>query len=466
MGVGLFGCEARFGIGAFDMGPGCRHTRLMDQVSVPLRASPRPPAPLSAPLFACRGALIADPDVHRGLERLAGRGEAMIDATMAWSAVNSGSRELDGLARMQSILKSAFSELGAVGEVALAQSTRVTAQGVVEPTPHPGALRLRVRPEAPLQVALTGHYDTVFPADHPFQTPVRRADGALHGPGVADMKGGLALMREALLSFETLPFKDRLGFELLLSPDEEIGSPASSALLAELGGRAHVGMTYEPALATGQLVNARKGSGIFTVIVRGRAAHVGRAFAEGRNAIIGAAQMAAKLDALNSEREGVTINVGAIDGGGPVNIVPDVAVLRFNIRSPDQAGADWALAQVQSLLTQGRQRDGLSFELLGGFGRPPKPLTSAQGRLAGWVADLGQGLGMTLGFGPSGGVCEGNNLAAAGCPNIDTLGPCGGALHSADEFALADSFVPRAQLSFLMLASFASGVCDVAELHG
>jgi glutamate carboxypeptidase len=425
----------------------------------------RGPLPAAHALFATGGAMASDPAVSDGLMRLAGRSDAMIATTMAWSAINSGSREQRGLEAMQGVLAEAFSDIGVVSVEPLQPSERITAQGQEQATQHPAALRLRVRPEAPLQVALSGHYDTVFAADHPFQTPVLRGDGALHGPGVADMKGGLVVMREALLTFEALPFKDRLGFEVLLSPDEEIGSPASAPLLAELGARAHVGMTYEPALPTGQLVNARKGSGIFTLVVRGRAAHVGRAFGDGRNAVVAAAKIAAGLDALNGLREGVTVNVGAIDGGGPVNIVPDVAVLRFNIRSPDQEGAEWAMDQARAVIAALPSHDGLTSTLHGSFGRPPKPLTRSQERLAEWVGDLGASLGMSLTFGPSGGVCEGNNLAAAGCPNIDTLGPCGGALHSSDEFALAESFAPRAQLSFLMLAAFASGVCDVAELH-
>jgi glutamate carboxypeptidase len=421
---------------------------------------------MQSPLFVSPSVLLADPSVAQGLATLSAKEGPMIDTTMQWSSVNSGSREQAGLKRMEALLEAAFAPLAPVEAVALTDSARISAAGELEAVPHGTSLRVRVRPQAPIQVALTGHYDTVFPASHPFQVPVRRADGALHGPGVADMKGGLVVMREALLAFETLPFKDRVGFEVLLSPDEEIGSPASAPLLAELGSRAHVGMTYEPALASGALVNARKGSGIFTLVVRGRAAHVGRAFEEGRSAIVAAAHAVSALDGLNGRRAGVTINIGAVDGGGPVNIVPDIAVVRFNIRAPDQADADWALAEVRGIVASLGNRDGIAVELHGGFGRPPKPLTAAQQQLADWTAQLGEGLGMALTFGSSGGVCEGNNLAAAGCPNIDTLGPCGGALHSADEFALAESFVPRAQLSFLMLAAFASGLCDVRELRG
>jgi glutamate carboxypeptidase len=366
---------------------------------------------------------------------------------------------------MAEALTETYAALGPVEAVPIGPSQRVTAAGAVEAVAHPPALRIKVRPEAPLQVALTGHFDTVFPASHPFQTPVLRSDGVLHGPGVADMKGGLVVMAEALSALETLPFKDRIGFEVLLSPDEEIGSPASAPLLADLGRRSHVGMTYEPGLPDGGLVSARKGSAIFALILRGRAAHVGRAFDDGRSAILAGAQAATALGALNGRCEGVTVNVGAIEGGGPVNVVPDTAVVRFNVRVPDDEAATWALAEVDRIVAAISDLDGIAAELTGGFTRPPKPLTPAQEQLVDWTERLAAILGQTVRFAASGGVCEGNNLAAAGCPNIDTLGPCGGALHSEDEFAIASSFGPRAQLSFLMLAAFASGLHDVRELR-
>jgi glutamate carboxypeptidase len=161
----------------------------------------------------------------------------------------------------------------------------------------------------------------------------------------------------------------------------------------------------------------------------------------------------------------VTVNVGAIEGGGPVNVVPDTAVVRFNVRVPDDEAATWALAEVDRIVAAISDLDGIAAELTGGFTRPPKPLTPAQEQLVDWTERLAAILGQTVRFAASGGVCEGNNLAAAGCPNIDTLGPCGGALHSEDEFAIASSFGPRAQLSFLMLAAFASGLHDVRELR-
>lgn len=404
-------------------------------------------------------------DIEPLLERLDGEGESLVARAESWSTINSGSFELPGLAAMRVTLLDTVTELPAAPEVVdLAPSQRVRPDGEVIDVQHGASIRVRVRPEAPIQVALTGHYDTVFPAAHPFQAPWREG-GKLRGPGVADMKGGIAVMLAALKAFEALPGDKRVGYEVLLSPDEEIGSMGSAPLLAVLGARAHLGMTYEPAMADGALVDQRKGSANFHLAVKGRAAHVGRAFGDGRSAVIAAAAAALALNTLNGQRDGVTFNVGAIDGGGAVNVVPERAVLRFNIRVPDAEAAVWAEAEVRRVAREVGARDGIEAHLHGGFTRLPKPLNGQQRTMVSWTHQAGAALGLDLQFRPSGGVCEGNNLAAAGCPNIDTLGPCGGGLHSDEEFAVISSFAERAKLSFLLLAGVERGVFDVRSLR-
>ena len=404
-------------------------------------------------------------DIEPLLERLDDEGGAMAARTESWSAVNSGSFELPGLAAMRVTLLDAVAALPAAPEVVdLAPSQRVRPDGEVIDVQHGASVRVRVRPDAPIQVALTGHYDTVFPATHAFQAPWREGE-VLRGPGVADMKGGINVMLAALAAFEQLPGAKHVGYEVLLSPDEEIGSMGSAPLLAELGARAHLGLTYEPALADGALVDARKGSANFHLAVKGRAAHVGRAFNDGRSAILAAAEAALALNALNGKRDGVTFNVGAIDGGSAVNVVPERAVLRFNVRVPDAEAGAWAEAEVRRIARETGARDGIEAHLHGGFTRPPKPLNDQQRTMVSWTRQAGAALGLDLKFQASGGVCEGNNLAAAGCPNIDTLGPCGGGLHSDQEFALIPSFAERAKLSFLLLAGVNNGVFDVRSLR-
>ena len=405
--------------------------------------------------------LPTDQDV---LDHVAAREVAIVQRAIDWSNLNSGSRNAAGLEAVLKRLEFEAHGLNAICErIGTTPSTSVGDDGVIRQDAHADALKITQRPDAPIQVVLTGHYDTVFPAESPFQTVTTRPDGALNGPGIADMKGGISVMLAALEAFETHPDKHNIGWTVLLSPDEEIGSPASAPLLAELGARGHVGMTYEPALADGTLAGARKGSGNYHLIVTGKAAHAGRAFHEGANAVAGAAIVAARLHALNGQREGVTVNVAKISGGGALNVVADNAVVRFNVRVPDVQASAWISETVQQIAAE-PPFPGLTLDLHGGMTRAPKPMDASQTALFEAVRDTGSLLGQTIAWKPSGGVCEGNNLHAAGLPNIDTLGVLGGDIHSDQEFAWPASFVERAQLSALILCKIASGEIDALKL--
>jgi glutamate carboxypeptidase len=399
------------------------------------------------------------------LDRLDAERDMMIGRAIRWCAINSGSRNLDGLADMATQLADTMAQLpGRLDMIPLDPTQEIASDGSVRALANGTALQLSVRPEARTQVALTGHYDTVYPADTGFREVTGRSDGALNGPGIADMKGGLSVMLAALAAFEQHPDAKQLGYTILLSPDEETGSLASAPLLAALGAAAHVGMTYEPALPDGTLVSARKGSGNFHIRITGRAAHAGRDFESGRNAIVAAARVAQQLDALNGLREGVTVNVARIDGGAPLNMVPDVAILRFNARVPDASAETCLMDGIARVLAGGRA-DGIDLSLHGGITRKPKPFVPAQARLFAAVRTAGALIGQTIDWAPSGGVCEGNNLFAAGLPGVDTLGVRGGEIHSEREFAWPDSFVQRAQLSALLLAKFADGSINAREIR-
>ncbi len=404
------------------------------------------------------------PQDHAALD-LVGRGAAvLVERAIGWANVNSGSDHAEGLEAALALLETEVARLPAeVVRVPTQGFSTVRDDGAIQSWSRADALKITTRPDAPIQVVLTGHYDTVYPADSVFQTVSTRSDGALNGPGIADMKGGISVMIGALEAFETHPDRDRVGWTVLLSPDEEIGSPASAPLLAELGARGHVGMTYEPALADGTLAGARKGSGNFHLVVTGKAAHAGRAFHEGANAVAGAAVVASSLHALNGRREGVTVNVARISGGGALNVVADNAVVRFNVRVPDAQAAAWITDAISEIVAS-TPFEGLTLHLHGGMTRAPKPMDASQTALFEAVRDIGALLGQSIAWSPSGGVCEGNNLHAAGLPNIDTLGVRGGLIHSPEEFAWPDSFVERAQLSTLMLCKIASGEIDAERL--
>ena len=383
----------------------------------------------------------------------------MIHLTEQWSRINSGSFHVEGVNRMGEVIADHFSWLKpSIEHIDVAPLTTVNSRGEEDTVPLGRALRIRKRPDAPLQVLLSGHLDTVFGKDHHFQEPVYNDDVTImNGPGVADLKGGLVCMLKALEALERSPWAEQIGWEVVMPPDEEIGSQSSDFLFKEAAERCRFGMIYEPALRDGTLAGARKGSGNFSVVVRGRAAHAGREHHLGRNAIVACAEITQAIDALNGQRDGVTINPGKVEGGGPLNMVPDLAIMRFNTRMESVDDQQWLQAEFERVLDGFAARDGISVALHGGFTRAPKPMSDENAEIFDLVKTSGAQLGLEIGWKATGGCCDGNNFYKYGLPNVDTLGVRGGDIHSDKEFVMLDSLVERARLSALILMRVASG---------
>ena len=381
----------------------------------------------------------------------------MLGQVQQWSAVNTGTGNLPGLARQAAMLADAFSVLpGAVALTDPAQVTAVGADGQERDLANGQHLVLRVRPEAERRFLLTGHMDTVFPASHPFQAQAWLDDVTLNGPGVADMKGGIAVIIAALTAFETSAAAATVGYDVLINSDEETGSLSSAALIADMARGKAAALTYEPsALPDGTLAGARAGSGNWSLTITGRSAHAGRNPQDGRNAIVAAAALTLGLKAL--EREGLTINPAKIDGGGATNVVPDLAVLRFNIRPRALELAAAFEADLAGLLARIEAEHEVSIHRHGGISRPPKAVDPRAEKLFGIVEECSALLGSPISRIASGGVCDGNNIAACGVPVVDTMGVRGGAIHSSDEFLIVPSLEERAKLSALVLHRLATG---------
>ncbi|MDE0946191.1 MAG: hydrolase, partial [Sphingobium sp.] len=329
------------------------------------------------------------------------------------------------------------------------------ADGRVETIRHGQHLHLSVRPEAPVQILLTGHMDTVFAADHPFQAQRWIEPGVLNGPGVADMKGGIAVMLAALPAIEGTEAAQTLGYDVVINSDEEVGSPSSAGLLRTVAAGKVAAFTYEPALPDGTLAGARAGSGNFSIVVTGLSAHAGRNPDDGRNALLAAADLALRLKAGSGP--GCSCNPAKIEGGGPNNVVPDHAVLRVNFRPRTPQDETAAQALIERAMADVARDHDVSLHLHGGFGRPPKPMDDKAERLFGLVKQCGADLGLEIGWRDTGGVCDGNNIAACGVPVVDTMGVRGGSIHSDAEFLIADSLPERARLSALALLRIAQG---------
>ncbi|GAC1577922.1 MAG: hydrolase [Novosphingobium sp.] len=390
---------------------------------------------------------------------LAGRTDAaaMLAQVETWSAISSGTGNLVGLSTQADTLAEAFSTLpGELELLAPARGAGGAANGARIEQSHGRHLVLRVRPEAPRRYLLTGHMDTVFAADHPFQR-TRWIDAVtLNGPGVADMKGGIAVILAALTAFESSAVAGTVGYDVMINSDEEPGSLSSAPLIASLAKGKAAALTYEPsALPDGTLAGARGGSGNFSAVFTGRSAHAGRNPGYGRNALVAAADLAVRLKHM--ETSGLTINPARIDGGSANNVVPDSAVLRFNIRPKGELDAERFSRAIYLILHEIEQEHEVSIHLHGGLTRPPKPLTPQAEALFGLVKDCGEALGQPISWIPSGGVCDGNNIAALGVPVVDTMGVRGGAIHSDEEYLLVPSLAERAALSALVLHRLSGG---------
>jgi glutamate carboxypeptidase len=380
----------------------------------------------------------------------------MLAQVEAWAAINSGSRNLDGLRQIAGMLADAFATLP--GEVALLEAAPVEAIGVdgkAFAVEHGRNLDLKVRAQAPLQLLFTGHMDTVFGADHAFQATRWLEPGqVLNGPGVADMKGGIAVMLAALQAVEQSPLAARIGYEVIINSDEEVGSLGSAALIASAARGKRAALTYEPsALPDGTFAGARPGSGNFSFTVTGKSAHAGRNPQDGRNALVAAADLAMRLK--QGVVPGLSINPARIDGGSPNNVVPDHAVLRVNLRPATLDDQAHAQALIDGTVRAVAAEHDVAIHVHGHFARPPKPMTPDLEALFGLVARAGADLGQKVAWQSTGGVCDGNNIAACGVPVIDTMGVRGGSIHSMEEFLIVDSLSERAALSALTILRLA-----------
>ena len=390
------------------------------------------------------------------LDWVAAQQADMLAKTIDWCNVNTGSANYDGLLAFATKLQAEFSALGAVELIDLPDRMVVDDAGNEVAYKSAPLLRLHKPQVGKPSILLVAHYDTVYAVDHDFQTCKMDGD-KLRGPGVADLKGGMVVMLYALRALEKSGLMDEVGIEILLNPDEEIGSPASGAYLIERAKYHDVGLIFEPALADGTLVGARKGSGNFTLRVKGKAAHAGREIEAGRNALVQLMKILTEVEALHGARDELTVNVAHINGGGALNMVPDMAIGRFNCRLNSVEDASWLAAQLDELVAKYTADEGYEVELFGGITRNPKPASPANLNLQKFVTETGAMLDIDVAFKHTGGVCDGNNLMQSGLPNIDTLGVRGANIHSPDEYMIVKSLAERAQFVALILMRMASG---------
>ncbi len=399
------------------------------------------------------------PRFSSSLQWLSSQQQRMAELLVSWSNINSGSHNPAGLLKQAEAILPLLRQLDPSARfVPLNSQPRSTNPEAATTTSELGPAILARSPNRPgPRVLLAIHFDTVFGPEHPFQTVTPINDKILRGPGVCDAKGGLLVLLFSLLALERSEFATRLNWEIILNPDEEIGSPASAELFESAATRNDLALLFEPALPDGALVSSRKGSGNFTFTAHGKSAHAGRNGLEGRNAIHALAALIARMPALQSEMPGVLINTGFISGGGPVNVVPDHATACVNVRVESEHQRHLIESHFRELASDKMQPDGIRIELHGGFHAPPKPLTPPTELLLQQLADCGKMFDLNITWRATGGACDGNRTAACGLPTIDSLGVRGGEIHTDREFVHLESLTERAALTALFLMRLAAG---------
>lgn len=302
---------------------------------------------------------------------------------------------------------------------------------------------------------LCGHLDTVHDPAGAFQTLGTPLDGIARGPGSMDMKGGLVVAVAALEALESLG--RRIDWTMVLVSDEETGTWHGHRALIDAVPGHDVGLVFEPMPASGGLVVERMGSGSFMIEARGRSAHVGRAFSEGRSAVVALAEAIVEVSRLADPAAGRIVNVGPVHGGAAANAVPHHARCWGNVRYADDAARAALETDLAATIDRLNRRfaderdDPAVLRLETGFLRGAKPATPESLALAERVRAVATDLGEDLPFVSTGGACDGNDLQAAGLPTIDTLGVRGGGMHRPDEHVELASLVERATLVAILL---------------
>jgi glutamate carboxypeptidase len=294
------------------------------------------------------------------------------------------------------------------------------------------------------QILALGHSDTVWPLGTLRTMPFRQASGRLWGPGVLDMKAGLAFFIFAVQALRELDVSVKRRVVLQVNSDEETGSDSSRALTEEAARRSTAVLVLEPGTGLeGKLKTARKGVGDYTVTVRGRAAHAGVDFASGANAVVEMARQLEKIADFTRLERGITVSPGIVHGGSRSNVIPAECQAEIDVRIPRAADARY-LARCFASLKPFDKR--CSIEVNGGVNRPPLERSAGVRKLFRLAQTLAAELGVELEESATGGGSDGNFTAALGVPTLDGLGAAGEGAHAANESILVNRIADRTAL--------------------
>lgn len=360
----------------------------------------------------------------------------LIDLITELVACESPSTDRDALDRCAAIWAARVSEAG--GEVSRV-GAETTADHVLARWPGDGP-----------PVLLIGHFDTVWPLGQLARMPVREADGRLYGPGVFDMKAGLAIGLLAIRALiETRDGGRRPQVTFLATSDEEVGSAASRVAIESLARTSSAVLVLEPGLAGGAVKTARKGVGEFEVIVQGIAAHAGVDPGAGASAIHELARQILVVEGFNDPDRGISVNVGVVQGGTRSNVVAESATAKVDVRVSRMSDAAELETRLRHLTAHHPR---VRLDVRGGINRPPMERTAGVAALFHTASDVAREMGIELREGMTGGASDGNFTAALGVPTLDGLGATGDGAHALHEHVIVEELPIRAALVAGLLA--------------
>jgi len=343
-------------------------------------------------------------------------------------------------------IESPTDDIAAVNRCGAALQARLEGLGAVVTPVRPSGAGDHVRASfgsGDRQVLLLGHFDTVWPVGQLQKMPLETRDGRRHGPGIFDMKAGIALATlatRAVMAAGPLP---GTRIVMLWTTDEETGSATSRALIEAEARKSDAVLVFEPSLPGGALKTSRKGVGQFEVVARGVPAHAGLDPGKGVSAIRELARQVLAIDDFQDPERGVTLTVGTVQGGTRVNVVPAEARALVDARAVTRADAERVEQRMRALTPQ---VPGASLSVSGGFDRPPLERSADVVRLFEMAKAVAAELGQTLDEGAAGGGSDGNLTAALGVPTLDGFGAVGDGAHAAHEHVEIEALVPRAAL--------------------
>jgi len=301
------------------------------------------------------------------------------------------------------------------------------------------------------QVLALGHSDTVWPLGTLRTMPFRQADGRLWGPGVLDMKSGIAFFVFAVKALRELQIPVASKVLLQLNPDEEVGSEVSRPLTEKNASRSKAVLVLEPGTGlAGKLKTARKGVGNFTVAVRGKASHAGVDFEAGASAVLELARQIDHIASFTQLTRGITVNPGVVRGGTRSNVVAAEATAEMDIRVLRLKDAASLMKKFRALKPYDNR---CTIQVTGGLNRPPMERSAGIVRLFRIAQKLGREIGVQLEESLTGGGSDGNFTAALGIPTLDGLGGVGEGAHAANESILTNRISDRTALLAKLLAT-------------